>query len=406
MVTSDDELVQIGAGPVATVYGGLYVALKVYPGPVGERVMAAIEEEQARLAPLRDSVPLLLADELVELADGKFALQMELCTTSLAGLVADGGELLVPDVLAVGHAVAVAVAAAHRVGVVHGGLTPHNVLLHPAGAPVVADFGVALREAFPRDTESEAGYLAPETVRDGARNEWTDLYGIGVVLVLALTGHGPTSSAGPAGPVSVPPGDGVPAELVRLVSRLLAENPADRPATADVVVRQLSDMLASADPQPAPAEPEASLVAAVAPARTARRKWTGAVIGIAVSLSVLAAGLVFLLRPEPAALLPVPPVGSAPQSGSSAAPIALTLADPADLSSYVELSWQAPQGLTFGVVVAVENEATRVVMADQSRTMRIPVDPVRKYCFQIQATDGQRVLQSEPKPLRGAVCRT
>ncbi len=389
----DDELVRIGSGPAATVYGGLYVALKVYPGAADPLVRAAVEEEQAKLAPLRDTVPLLLADELMVLEDGKFALQMELCTTSLASLVADGGELLVADALAVGHAVAVAVAAAHGAGVVHGGVTPHNVLLHPTGAPVLADFGLALREAFPRDMDHEAEYVAPETRCDGTRDEWTDLYGIGVVLFLALAGHAPD------GPVAFPPENDVPAELARLVKRLLAENPADRPATADAVVRQLTEMLAQAD---APEQTQAPAVVEIAEQRPEERNWIGVVLGIAASSAVLAAGVFFLLRPEPEIL----PSHGASQPTSPAAPVALTLADPADLSTYVDLSWQAPQGLTFGVVVAAENEETKVVIANQGRTMRVPVDPNRKYCFQIQGTDGRQVLQSEPKPVRGAVCTT
>jgi hypothetical protein len=396
-MAADDELVRIGAGPAAVVHGGFYVALKVYPGPVDPLVLAAIEDEQARLAPLRDSVPILLADELVHLEDGKFAVQMELCTTSLADLVADGGGLLVADVLAVGHAVAVAVAAAHRAGVVHGGLTPHNVLLHPAGAPVVADFGLALREAFPRDTDYEAEYAAPETARDGTRNEWTDLYGIGVVLFLALTSHAPAS------PITVPHGDDVPAELVRLVTRLLSENPADRPATADAVVRQLTAMLAAADTESTPDEPGTPPVVEVPPVPAKRRGWPGVVAGMAASSAVVAAGLFFLL-PRPAPM--TAPAGGAPQPTSPAAPAGLILADPTDSTTYVDLSWQAPQGMTFGVVVAAENEETRVVIANQSRTMRIPVEPNRKYCFQIQATDGRQVLQSEAKPLRGAFCAT
>jgi hypothetical protein len=37
--------------------------------------------------------------------------------------------------------------------------------------------------------------------------------------------------------------------------------------------------------------------------------------------------------------------------------------------------------------------------------MTVDVEPGRKYCFLVQATDGDEVYESEPQPLRGATCR-
>ncbi|MFD5824398.1 hypothetical protein ACFWGZ_02970, partial [Lentzea sp. NPDC060358] len=268
-MTGGDDFDLIGTGPVATVYGGLYLALKAYP-PVGEEVLGPFEREQAALAPLRGEAPILPVDEVMRLGDDALALQMELCSASLAGLVEDSGALLLPDALAVGHAVATAVAAAHGVGVVHGGLTPHNVLFHPSGAPVVADFGTVLRRAFP---SAATAYTAPETRRDGTMDERSDLYGIGAVLHLALTGF--------------PPGRGEPegpAELVTLVRRLLAEDPADRPSTIGVVVRQLTEMLA---PQADPVVPEPEDDDVVVPRKRRRVRTRTVVVGIAAAATAL-----------------------------------------------------------------------------------------------------------------------
>jgi hypothetical protein len=57
------------------------------------------------------------------------------------------------------------------------------------------------------------------------------------------------------------------------------------------------------------------------------------------------------------------------------------------------------------VVVAVENEQTKVLVAHQNRAMRVATEPLRKYCFQVQATDGVQVMESAAKPIRDAVCR-
>jgi serine/threonine protein kinase len=363
---------------VATVYGGLYLALKTYP-PVDEQVLDEFQREQAALAPLRGAAPILPVDDVLQLGDGDPALQMELCSASLAGLVDDSGALLPPDALSVGHTVATAVAAAHRVGVVHGGLTPHNVLFHPSGAPVVADFGTALRSAFP---PAATEYTAPETRRDGTMDERSDLYGIGAVLHLALTGF--------------PPGEGDPEgppEVVKLVRRLLAEDPADRPSTAEVVVRQLAEML---EPQPEPEAPEPEPDDAV-PEKRGRLRARTIVIGIAATVTALVT-VPTLVHDQPAA----PRSVASTTTTAPANPV--TLNDPVDGGTHVDLAWQAPDGFTFAVVVAAENQKPQVLMV-RNRSMRVPVEASSKYCFLVQATDGARVLETPPKPIRGAICK-
>ncbi|SER36988.1 Serine/threonine protein kinase [Lentzea xinjiangensis] len=396
-MTGGDDFDLIGTGPVATVYGGLYLALKAYP-PVAEHVLDAFERERTALAPLCAEAPILPVDEVVRLGDGQPALQMELCSASLAGLVADTGKLLQPDAVAVGHAVATAIAAAHRLGVVHGGLTPHNVLFHPSGAPVVADFGVALRRAFP---PAATEYTAPETRRDGTMDERSDLYGVGTVLHLALTGF--------------PPGGGAqwqdgPAELVKLVNRLLAEDPADRPSTVDVVVRQLAALLepqTAPEPEPEPAEPEPDAedrgTAAAEPAKRGRFR-VRTVAGVAAAAAALVAlpVLVHNQLTGPPSAASARPSTTAPSPVTT--PVALTLADPVDGGAHVDLAWQAPDGFTFAVVVAAEKQQPRVLMA-HNRSMRVPVESTGRYCFLVQATDGARVLETPPKPIRGATCK-
>ncbi|ANZ39699.1 hypothetical protein BBK82_30295 [Lentzea guizhouensis] len=392
-MTGGDDFNLIGTGPAATVYGGLYLALKAYP-PVDEQVLDAFGREREALAPLCGEAPILPVDDVVRLGDGKPALQMELCSASLEGLVADSGALLLADALSVGHAVATAVAAAHRVGVVHGGLTPHNVLFHPSGAPVVADFGTSLRRAFP---PAATEYTAPETRRDGTMDERSDLYGIGGVLHLALTG--------------APPGDGapwpdVPAELGKLVRRLLAQDPADRPSTVEVVVRQLGEMLEPQD-EPTPPEhavPEPEAVDAPVPEQRGRLRAGTVVVGVVAAAATALVTMPVLLDGEPAAPRSAASTTSVPAS-SATSPVTLTLGDPVDGGTHVDLAWQAPDGFTFAVVVAAENQSPKVLMA-HARSMRVPVDGSGKYCFLVQATDGTRVLETPPRSIRGARCKT
>lgn len=258
------SLVPLGEGPVAGVSAGVdqvtgeAFALKVYPGKVDRGVRSEVDAELSTLSPLHSRAPVLVANRIEE-HDGRSALRMELCAQSLPELISSFGPLSVTDALALGESVATALAAAHACGVVHGSVTPGNVLFRPSGEAVLADFGVALRRAFPLDAELDDGSLSPETVRDGTMDERSDVYGIGAVLYLALTAR--TPHAGQLGDQpgqrllrmlnSPPPELGrtdLPPGLDVLVAALLAKNPDARPVGAANVASRLGAMLGPSAP--------------------------------------------------------------------------------------------------------------------------------------------------------------
>ncbi|MFO0811071.1 MAG: protein kinase [Gemmataceae bacterium] len=113
----------------------------------------------------------------------------------LADLIPKGGW---PDPAAAGEIVrkvAVALAEAHRHGVVHRDLKSANVMLDAAGEPIVTDFGLARRES-PTDarlTQDGAilgtpAYMAPEQARGEPAGPPCDVYALGVILYEMLTG--------------------------------------------------------------------------------------------------------------------------------------------------------------------------------------------------------------------------
>jgi beta-lactam-binding protein with PASTA domain/predicted Ser/Thr protein kinase len=142
---------------------------------------------------------------------------------------------------------------AHRRGVIHRDLKPHNVIIDDQDNAKVTDFGIARAGASDMtETGSIMGtaqYLSPEQAQGHAVSAGSDLYSIGVVLYELLTGRVPfdaesavtialkhVSEAPPPMSVINP---SVPPELEQVVMWALNKNPVDRPANADQFITAL-----------------------------------------------------------------------------------------------------------------------------------------------------------------------
>jgi eukaryotic-like serine/threonine-protein kinase len=136
---------------------------------------------------------------------------------------------------------------AHRHGIVHRDIKPHNVLVDGEGRVKVTDFGIA-RAGTSQMTETgsivgTAQYLSPEQARGGEVDPRSDLYSLGVVLYELLTGKTPFDGETPVEiamkHLSNPPKPPsklrpeIPPELDMVVLRALAKNPDDRYQSAD-----------------------------------------------------------------------------------------------------------------------------------------------------------------------------
>ncbi|HWL10530.1 MAG TPA: sigma-70 family RNA polymerase sigma factor [Planctomicrobium sp.] len=154
------------------------------------------------------------------------------------------------EILKIGRAVADAVAAAHAIGIVHGDITPSNVLLSAEGVPFLTDFGFARSLSQPQRSSlgGTPGFLAPEQISDafGPVNERTDVYGWGGLMHALITGHPPwtgsdlpdilaktLSSQTP--PPIVDSAVEIPKELHQLIRNCLSKEPSERPATMNEV---------------------------------------------------------------------------------------------------------------------------------------------------------------------------
>jgi serine/threonine-protein kinase len=181
-------------------------------------------------------------------AEGTYYIAMEyLDGRSLKELIVARGPA--PIHLAVDYArqILTAIRFAHRHGIVHRDIKPHNVLVDGEGRLKVTDFGIA-RAGVSQMTEAgsiigTAQYLSPEQARGAPVDQTSDLYSVGVVLYELLTGVVPFSGDTPVeiamkhlSSVPEPPSAKraeIPRDLDLVVMRALAKDPSERYHSAE-----------------------------------------------------------------------------------------------------------------------------------------------------------------------------
>ena len=102
------------------------------------------------------------------------------------------GPLPLLTALEIARQIASALEAAHRNGLVHRDIKPHNILLNAEGKGKVTDFGIAKIASDGEDTGVIIGsvhYLSPEQARGDATTAGSDIYSLGAVLFEMLTGR-------------------------------------------------------------------------------------------------------------------------------------------------------------------------------------------------------------------------
>ncbi|MBX3470645.1 MAG: serine/threonine protein kinase [Planctomycetes bacterium] len=199
------------------------------------------------------------------------------------------GPLPPDDALALGRALARALAHLHAHGVFHRDLKPANVLFDAGGAPRLVDFGLAALPGAERLTQTGAVlgtpvYMAPEQALGQPLDERADVYGLGAVLYHALTGRAPVPQGAlvtvlahvverrPTPPSAVAPATSPAFEAA--VLRALAKAPEDRFPSAEALARALDAAAVAPHARPAARVPGGVLSRSPArsPARSGRAR--------------------------------------------------------------------------------------------------------------------------------------
>ena len=215
--------------------GGASVAVKVLVRGDPER-----QEREALLLGELDHPHLVRLHEVVrrQVRDrpAQVSLVLDLLAGgSLAALLGRRGRLRPGEVVTTVAPVAAALAHAHERGVVHGDLSPGNVVFTAEGRPVLTDLGTARLVGDTARAEVTPAYVDPVVARGGAPGPASDVFGVAAAAFHALTGIAPWNAADPGGTLAVAAAGELPdlallapdapPELVRVVLRGLSAEP-------------------------------------------------------------------------------------------------------------------------------------------------------------------------------------
>lgn len=272
-------LAKIAAGGMGAVYRALHtllkreVALKVLPL---ERIhnpeaVARFHREIEAAGRLRHD-NLVHASDADQAGDVHFLVMEWLDGPDLSRLVKERGPLPVSEACEWARQAALGLQHAHENGLIHRDVKPGNLMLNGKGMLKVLDLGLALLYDQPEEEEVTASgqimgtfdYMAPEQASNThAADARADVYSLGCTLYFLLAGKPPfahrvglrkltaheSEPPPPLGPIR----PDIPAELLAVVDKMLAKDPAQRFASMSEVADALQAYAQAVAPRPVPA---------------------------------------------------------------------------------------------------------------------------------------------------------
>jgi len=311
----------LGQGGMGSVYLAEHlvmerkVALKVIHATLlGDQSMALPRFQQEVKAAARLSHPNIVQAFDADQAGNLHFLVMEYVDgMDLAAYLARKGKLAVHQACQFVHQAALGLQHAHEKGMIHRDIKPHNLMLTARGQIKILDFGLArfAQERGQNDPTQltaqgsvmgTADYIAPEQGQDSRKADIrADIYSLGCTLYHLLSGQVPYTTGTaiekivkhaleqPRSLAALRPE--LPAELVALVEKMMAKDPAARFQTPGQVAQALVPFTRP--------ELQATIAAPMAiPLPPQKPKWAGRgwLIGAALALLVLVVAAMVVVR--------------------------------------------------------------------------------------------------------------
>ena len=208
----------------------------------GSGAAAAARREAAALAGLRHPNILSVYD-VFEDAEGVWLIEQWITGAPLSAVLDVTKKLRAIDALALIHGALQGLSYAHGRDVVHGDITPANILIDQSGTPMLVDFGLAVSPGH-LSLGGTPGYMAPEAAAGQPVDKRSDVYSSCVVLAELLTGARLFTQASSLAltreqAAAAPRLGGVEAPVAAVLSTGLQPRPDDRPADGETLLARL-----------------------------------------------------------------------------------------------------------------------------------------------------------------------
>ncbi len=247
-----DIVAELGRGGMGVVYKGYetslnrYVAIKVLADALAhdESVKERFLREARSMAALND--PHIIQIYFIGDDAGQTYFVMEFVDGESLGSLLKREVKLKPEQAAkIIYQTAQGLGTAHDKGVIHRDIKPGNLMISARGSVKIADFGIALKtQDFSKKLTSTGefvgtpGYLSPEVCLGKPVDQRSDIFSLGIVLFECLAGRMPFTDESPLGlmlevvKAEIPDvctlNSEVDPELSRILSRMIAKDPAER----------------------------------------------------------------------------------------------------------------------------------------------------------------------------------
>jgi hypothetical protein len=249
MIGDYERVGVVARGAHSTIWKGFdpglrrEVALKQLSGSgAGE----AARREAAALAGLRHPNILSVYDVFDD-AEGVWLIEQWITGAPLSAVLAVTGRLRAIDALALIHGALHGLSYAHGRDVIHGDVTPANILIDQSGTPMLVDFGLALTPGQ-RSLGGTPGYMAPEAAAGQSVDKRSDVYSSCVVLAELLTGARLFTTASSLALTreqadAAPRLAGVEAPVAAVLGAGLHPRPDERPADGEMLLTRLESAI-------------------------------------------------------------------------------------------------------------------------------------------------------------------